>query len=86
MIDYTIQFSLTGEARKRTYLVRDISRIDALCQALDLLECDMPHGIERDLIILVQSGAAARATITEAIEHIFVDRRSSPREPIQEAA
>jgi hypothetical protein len=37
---YAIRFILAGQAR--TYVLMDLGSVEAICSALDLLECDLP--------------------------------------------
>jgi hypothetical protein len=51
---YAIRFILNGKSR--TYIVDDVGSSDAICTALDLLECDVPGiGDVRGLCVIAKA-------------------------------
>ncbi len=51
---YAVRFIIDG-SQVRTYIVDDLGTPDAICTALDLLECDVPNILEaRGLAIIAK--------------------------------
>lgn len=51
---YAVRFILNGKSR--TYILHDVGTSDAICTAIDLLECDVPGiGTARGIALMVKS-------------------------------
>lgn len=51
---YAVRFILNGKSR--TYILNDVGTSDAICTAIDLLECDVPDiGTCRGIAVMVKA-------------------------------
>lgn len=48
---FAVRFILLGQSR--TYIVMDIGKFDAICTALDLMECDVPEAVNSSGLALI---------------------------------
>ena len=68
---YAIRFILFG--RSRTYIVQDQHSVDAIIQALDLLECDIPEMVDAPGLCLIAKAYPEGAHLADEGDGPLID-------------
>ena len=68
---YAVRFILLGKSR--TYIVQDYHSVDAIIQALDLLECDVPAMIDAPGLCLIAKAWPEGAHLADEGEGPVID-------------
>lgn len=77
---YAIRFILFG--RSRTYVVQDQHSVDAIIQALDLLECDIPEMADAPgLCLIAKAWPEGAALALEGDGPIINTTHGTPAQP-----
>lgn len=74
---YAVRFILLG--RSRTYVVADAHTIDAIIQALDLLECDIPEMADAPGLAMVAKAWPDGAYLADEGQGVLIDTTRRPR-------
>ena len=84
---YAIRFILFG--RSRTYIVQDLHTVDAIIQALELLETDVPEMADAQGLCMIAKAWPEGAYLADEGEGPLIDTTKAPLvlllEPIAEA-
>lgn len=84
MKKYAIRFIHNGASR--TYIVADISSVDAILQAIDLLECDVPDITACTGLCLIAKAYPEGAHLADEGEGPLIDTTRRPLQLMPERA
>jgi hypothetical protein len=73
---YAVRFILFGKSR--TYIVQDLHTIDAIIQALELLEADMPDMVDAPGLCMIAKVWPEGAYLADEGEGPLIDTTKAP--------